>query len=131
MPSLSFLEKLRNLPLSQRYVILWSGSLVVFVMIGWIWLYQVQVQLASASPFDLNGTLFAVDTTREEPAQGGGILSQLSNMGGALRHAGASLISFVGDQIPSATPSQSSPSTAPQEGDELNQFLEYQPFPEN
>lgn len=128
MPShQSFLERLRARPVGQRYIIVWCASITLFVLVFWLWLYQVKSQLASLTPLDVVGTSVIADNAPTN--QNEGILSQLAQMAGSMQSVGASVFSFIGDQL-STAPKEPDPVPVRQ-GNELDQFLDYQPFPDN
>jgi hypothetical protein len=110
-------HQLRQRPLHQRHMILWAGSLIIFVMIFWLWLFQVKTHIASFS----NVTQVAQATEQEQQEIEGA--SFFAGLFDVVREGSASLFSlFEGEQEP-AVPFI-------QEGNELDQFLPYEPFPQ-
>lgn len=124
----SFIHYLRSRPLGQRYLILWIGSALTFLLVVWIWLGQLESRLASLNPDSI-----AAFTQKEVVQEEEGAWSKLST-------ATASFISFLKGQRPKekekkeekdeSSPSKQAPSQRLQEGDELQQFLPAKPFPE-
>lgn len=140
-----FIERLRSLPLPQRYLILWGGSFVIFLLVFWLWLFQVKSKLAY-----LNASSLAQLPT-SSPAQifkenvGGQDYQQPSNQSQRLRAKNESgegqsqigtILKFIKNgsaslfSLFSGFQSKEQESLLIREGDELDEFLKYQPFPE-
>lgn len=128
--SQSFIEKLRARPLHQRYLFLWSASAGIFLLILWLWTFQLRGELALLTAPMGRQVASLQPSAPQKP--GKGMMEQLGLIGNAVSKGSASLFSFLGSQFQSddtATDEESALQGA-QEGDELDQFLPYQPFPE-
>lgn len=125
----SFVERLRERPLRERHLIMWAGSLALFLLIFWIWLFQLEYQLASLSAT----TQFASPASPAPPTpaklQGNEGPSQLGQLFESVKEGTASLFSLFQSSSSTSEPLPQNVKSAPRQGDELDQFLNYQPFP--
>jgi len=128
----SWINRIRSLPLFQRHLIMWGGSLLLFSMVAWLWLAQVKAQLASlnsTTPFALSTPAPVSVAAVKKPVASSGPADEFV---ASLKNIGNAFFSLFGHTAPSPSPSpeQSLPATVGQ-SDELNQHLPYQPFPDN
>ena len=122
--SKNFIDRLRQRPLHQRYLILWTGSFVLFGLIFAFWLFQLKVKLASIGLTPLNESIGV--RSEKQVTLGTGKESEKGRLGEfyeVLEDASASFFSLFQKEKEKGLPSK-------KEGDELDQFLPYQPFPQ-
>lgn len=118
-----FIERLRALPHYQKHLIVWGGSIVIFLGISWIWVGQIGNQLASLTP---PGTVIAQEESEEEESTS--YVIRIQELFDSAKKGTASLFSlFQGENEEEDTQSPI------REGNELNEFLNqkgFEPFPE-
>lgn len=129
---MSLIEKLRALPLHQRHLFMWCGSAFIFLLVAWLWTFQLRHELALLGASTGQPLVSAQNQEGSGNSGTNGVFAQISLIMHSMGKASASLVSFIKDTIqPSTMQNTTAPTQAPSQGDELNQFLPYQPFPEN
>lgn len=118
-----FIERLRALPLHQRHLILWIGSFLIFAVIFSLWVMQLKVRMAGIFE-SVGGRRVVIAAKEENPASSSSLLGGFFD---SLKNGAASAISLF-YQKEQSTNEKSVPPRV-KEGNELNRFFEYQPFP--
>jgi len=124
-----FIERLRERPLHERHLIMWAGSIALFLLIFWIWLFQLEHQLASLSPATQFASPASPAPQTAAKLQGKEDSSQLGQLFESMKEGTASLFSLFQSSSGTSEPLPQNVKSAPREGSELDQFLNYQPFP--
>ncbi len=127
----TFVQDLRALPLHIRHWILWSGSLLIFLLIGSVWVWQMAYQLKTAFNFGVAPRIVKEVPQKQTHELVSEDKSQLSQALDLLKQGTAGIFSVIKNyQKDDAVTSHN------EKGQELDQFLKYQKeyhqdFPKN
>lgn len=120
----NFIDRLRSRPLHQRHLMLWIGSFLIFAIIFWLWVVQLKVRIAGM--FESAGGRRIVKVVEEK--QLASAPSFISGFFDNMKNGAASAVSLF-YQKKQSTLEKNAPPAKIKEGDELNTFLKYEPFP--
>lgn len=125
----SFIQNLRSRPLHQRHLILWLGSIVLFMLVFFLWTIQIKAKLASLGGIETGAQIQRETriTKKPSPPAFGGAAKGQEQIGGFFETLKSFWITLfdIGKREDGEKPLNQK-----KEGDELDQFLKYEPYPE-